>query len=234
MNDLSRHAQTWALLAAVVLGGASARAADRVQYNRDVLPILSENCFACHGPDKAARKAGLRLDVREAAVKAEAFVPGKPDESALVERIGSDEPTQRMPPPKTQKKLTAKEKATLKRWIAEGAEYQAHWSFIAPKRPALPAVKNTKWVRNPIDRFILAELEKHGLEPAPEADRRTLARRLSLDLTGLPPSPAEVEAFVQDKAADAYERYVDRLLASPQWGEHQARSWLDVARFADT
>src|SRR6516162_8266207 len=168
MNDLSRHAQGWALLAAVVLGGASVRAADKLQYNRDILPILSENCFACHGPDKAARKAGLRLDQRESAFKAKVIVPGKPDMSPLVERIGSDEPTQLMPPPKTEKKLTASQKKTLARWIAEGAEYQDHWSLIVPKRPELPVVKNTKWGRNPIDRFILAELEKHGLEPAPE------------------------------------------------------------------
>jgi hypothetical protein len=234
MNNLSRTARGWTLLAAAVLGGASARAADKLQYNRDILPILSENCFACHGPDKAARKAGLRLDVRESALKAEVIVPGKPDKSPLVERIGSTEPTKLMPPGKTQKTLSASQKKTLERWIAEGAEYQPHWAFIAPKRSELPVVKNTKWVRNPIDRFVLAEMEKHGLEPAPEADRRTLARRLSLDLTGLPPTPEEVETFVNDKAADAYERYVDRLMEMPQWGEHRGRYWLDVARYGDT
>ncbi len=213
---------------------SSARGAERLEYNRDVRPILAENCFACHGPDSAARKAGLRLDRREDAVKAEAVVPGKPDNSALVERIFSDDAGHLMPPPKTHKKLTAAQKDTLRRWIAAGAEYQPHWSLIAPKRPPLPAVKNAGWVRNPVDAFVLAELEKRGLRPAPEADRRTLARRLSLDLTGLPPQPAEVEAFVNDKAPDAYERLVDRFLKSPHWGEHRGRYWLDAARYADT
>src|SRR5262249_3183945 len=200
---------------------SSSRAAERLEYNRDVRPILAENCFACHGPDSAARKAGLRLDQREEAIKAGAIVPGKADESELVERIFSDDRSHLMPPPKTLKKLTPVQKETLKRWIASGAEYQPHWSLIAPKRPQPPKVKNEAWVRNSIDRFILTELEKAGLSPAPEADRRTLARRLSLDLTGLPPSPEEVDAFVNDKATDAYERYVDRLMKSPHWGEHR-------------
>jgi hypothetical protein len=217
------------------LGALSpARAADKLQYNRDVRPILAENCFPCHGPDSAARKAGMRLDQREQAVKKEIFIPGDPDNSELVERIFSNTPTRTMPPPKSLKKLSAAQKETLKRWIAEGAEYQPHWSLIPPKRPELPAVKDAKWVRNPIDNFILAELEKRGLRPAPEADRRTLARRLSLDLIGLPPTPAEVEAFVNDRSADAYEKYVDRLMASPHWGEHRGRYWLDLARYADT
>src|SRR5262249_54109397 len=159
-----------------------------------------------HGPDSAARKAGLRLDRREDALKAGVLVPGKVDDSSLVERIFSDNPKQLMPPPKTHKKLTAAQKETLRRWVAAGAEDQPHWSLIAPRRPQPPVVKNAAWVRNPVDAFVLAELEKRGLQPAPEADRRTLARRLSLDLTGLPPTPAEVEAFVNDKAPDAYER----------------------------
>jgi hypothetical protein len=212
---------------------SSARAAGP-QYNRDVRPILAENCFACHGPDSAARKAGLRLDRRDEAIKAEAVVPGDPDKSGLIERIYSNDPGQMMPPRKAHKKLTAAQKETLRRWVAAGAEYQAHWSLIAPVRPPLPAVKDAGWVRNPIDCFVLAALEKEGLRPAPEADRRTLARRASLDLTGLPPAPADVEAFVRDPAPDAYERYVDRLLASPAWGEHRGRYWLDVARYADT
>ncbi|MBI2808026.1 MAG: DUF1553 domain-containing protein [Planctomycetes bacterium] len=206
----------------------------RIEYNRDVRPILAENCFACHGPDSASRKAGLRLDQREAAIKMGAITPGKLKDSALIERIHSDNPKERMPPPKTLKKLTAAQKEILKRWIAQGAEYQSHWSLIAPKRTPLPAVKNKAWARNPIDYFILAELEKRGMKPNPEADRRTLARRLSLDLTGLPPSPAEVEAFVTDKAPDYYEKYVDKLMKSPHWGEHRARYWLDAARYADT
>jgi hypothetical protein len=211
-----------------------AGAEKKIEFNRDVRPILAENCFACHGADSAARKADLRLDRRDDAVKAEAIVPGDADKSALVERILADDKSQVMPPPKSKKKLTAAQKETLKRWIATGAEYQAHWSFIAPQRPTPPPVKNEKWSRNPIDRFLLAEMEKRGLQPAPEADRRTLARRLSLDLTGLPPQPAEVEAFVNDKRPDAYERYVDKMMDSPHWGEHRARYWLDAARYADT
>jgi hypothetical protein len=206
----------------------------RVEYNRDVRPILAENCFACHGPDSAARKANLRLDQRDAALKKEAFVPGKPADSELVSRITSADADEVMPPPGSHKKLTPTQKDLLTRWVAQGAEYQPHWSLIAPTRPPLPVVKNAGWVRNPIDRFVLARLEAEGLTPAPEADRRTLARRLALDLTGLPPSPAEVEEFVNDKAADAYERYVERMMRSPHWGEHRGRYWLDAARYADT
>jgi hypothetical protein len=212
----------------------TALSADRLEYNRDIRPILAENCFACHGQDSRARKADLRLDQREAALKAGVMVPGQPEKSRLAARIFSADAKETMPPPHTNKKLTAAQKELLKRWLAEGAEYQPHWSFLAPKRPALPVVKKTDWPRNPIDRFILAELEKHGLEPAPEADRRTLARRLSLDLVGLPPEPAEVEAFVSDASADAYEKYVDHLMQSPHWGEHRGRYWLDAARYADT
>jgi hypothetical protein len=215
--------------------GSSVRAAEKkVQFNRDVRPILAENCFACHGADSAARKADLRLDRRDDAISSEAIAPGDVDKSSLIERIFSDKKSQVMPPPKTKKKLTDAQKETLKLWIAQGAEYEAHWSFIPPKRPTPPAVKNASWVRNPVDRFILAELEKRGLQPAPEADRRTLARRLSLDLTGLPPEPADVEAFVNDKRPDAYERFVDKMLDSPHWGEHRTRYWLDAARYADT
>jgi mono/diheme cytochrome c family protein len=210
------------------------QADSKPEYNRDVRPILNENCFACHGQDKSARKGGLRLDIREEAIKKEAFVPGDVEKSALVERIFATEKDKIMPPPKAHKKLTDAQKETLKRWIATGAEYQPHWAFIAPKRPQPPTVKDAKWVRNPIDAFVLSELEKQGLTPAPEADRRTLARRLSLDLTGLPPAPKDVETFVNDSAADAYERYVDKLLQSPQWGEHRGRYWLDAARYADS
>ncbi|MBM3993149.1 MAG: DUF1553 domain-containing protein [Planctomycetes bacterium] len=206
----------------------------KIEYNRDVRPILAENCFACHGPDSASRKAGLRLDERDAAIKAGAVKPGSVKDSSLFERIHSTDANEIMPPPKTRKKLTATQKEILKRWIEQGAEYQLHWSLLAAKRPALPKVTNEAWVRNPIDRFILAELEKRGMKPNPEADRRTLARRLSLDLIGLPPSPVEVEAFVVDKAPDYYEKYVDQLMKSPHWGEHRGRYWLDAARYADT
>jgi Protein of unknown function (DUF1553)/Protein of unknown function (DUF1549)/Concanavalin A-like lectin/glucanases superfamily/Planctomycete cytochrome C len=221
-------------LASLALAGARVRAADEVQYNRDIRPILSENCFACHGPDSASRKAGLRLDQREVAIKKEAFVPGKPDESELIQRINSNEKREMMPPPVTKKRLTAAQKHLLKRWIAAGAKYEPHWSLIPPKRPALPVVKDSAWCRNPIDRFTLAAMEKHGLRPAPEADRRTLARRLSLDLIGLPPGPDEVETFVNDRRPDAYEHFVDHLFKSPHYGEHRARYWLDAARYADS
>ncbi|MBI1901409.1 MAG: DUF1553 domain-containing protein [Planctomycetia bacterium] len=213
---------------------AASRAAEPIQYNRDIRPILAENCFKCHGPDSASRQAELRLDKREAAVEKMAFVPGKPDESEAIRRIFSDDPEELMPKPESRKKLTSAQKELLKRWVAEGAEYQPHWSFIAPKRPPLPAVKNAGWVRNPIDAFILVRLEAAGLSPAPEADRRSLARRVSLDLTGLPPSPALVDEFVKDTAPNAYEKLVDKLLSSKQWGEHRGRYWLDYARYADT
>src|SRR5207249_401466 len=206
----------------------------KLQYNRDVRPLLADNCFKCHGPDSAARKAELRLDQREVAVAKEAIVPGKPIESGLVSRIFSDNAEEQMPPPSSHKKLTAAQKDLLKRWVVEGAAYQPHWSLIRPQRPALPTVKNTAWPRNAIDNFVLAQLEAAGLQPAPEADRRTLARRLSLDLTGLPPDPAEVDTFVSDSSPEAYEKLVDRLLASPRYGEHRARYWLDAARYGDT
>ncbi|MBI3412177.1 MAG: DUF1553 domain-containing protein [Planctomycetes bacterium] len=206
----------------------------RLEYNRHIRPILAENCFACHGPDSAARKAKLRLDQRDAAIKAGAIVPSKPGESELIGRIFEGEESKRMPPLRTHKKLTSAQKETLKEWIAAGAEYQPHWSLIAPNRTEPPKVKNAAWVRNPIDAFVLAELEKRGLTPAPEADRRTLARRLSLDMIGLPPTPAEVEAFVNDQSADAYEKYVGHLMKSPHWGEHRGRYWLDAARYGDS
>jgi hypothetical protein len=208
--------------------------AAKLSYNREIRPILVENCFACHGPDSASRKAGLRLDQRELAVKAGAIVPGKPAESEMVQRIFAEKLSERMPPHKSAKKLTDAQKELLRRWIADGAEYQPHWSYIAPVRPELPKVKKADWVRNPIDAFVLAKLEEKGLEPSAEADKRTLARRLSFDLTGLPPDPKEVEAFVKDTDANAYEKLVDRWLALPQYGEHRARYWLDAARYADT
>ncbi len=219
----------------ILLAGSSlARGGDDLEYNRDIRPILAENCFACHGPDSAARKADLRLDQRKAAVDSGAIQPKAPEESELIARIATDNPKELMPPPKSGKTLTAEQKEILRKWIDQGAEYQPHWSFITPKRPSLPRVQDQSWVRNPIDQFVLAKLEEKGLHPAPEADRRTLARRLSLDLTGLPPDPAEVDRFVADTAPEAYEAYVDRLLKSPKWGEHRAKFWLDAARYADT
>lgn len=214
--------------------GAATRADDaKPRYNRDIRPILAENCFACHGPDSAARKAGLRLDRPGDA--ATVLVKGDPIGSEMVRRILlPDGDPLRMPPATGHKRLTDAQVRTLLRWIEDGAQYETHWSFLPPRRADLPVVKNEKWVRNPLDRFVLARLEQAGLSPAPEADKRTLARRLSLDLTGLPPDPATVEQFVADKSPNAYEKLVDRFLASPAWGEHRSRYWLDAARYADT
>jgi cytochrome c553 len=206
----------------------------KLQYNRDVRPILADNCFACHGPDSAARQADLRLDKREIAVEMAAITPGDPESSEAIRRIFSEDPDERMPPAESHKTLKPEQKELLKRWIAEGAEYEPHWSLIAPRRPDPPAVRNAAWVRNPIDAFVLAKLRAVGVEPAPEADRRTLARRVCLDLTGLPPTPSQVDAFVNDADPSAYENYVDTLLKSPKWGEHRGRYWLDYARYADT
>ena len=222
------------LLVVASLTAIQARADTRYEYNRDIRPILAENCFACHGADSAARKADLRLDRREDAIASGAIVPGKPSESPLVERLDLADPVKRMPPERSHKKLKPEQKAVLKAWVAQGAEYQPHWSFISAKRPPLPAVKRADWVRNPIDRFILAGIESAGLEPAPEADRRTLARRAALDVTGLAANPKWVDEFVNDPSPNAYDKYLDKLFASPSWGEHRGRYWLDVARYADT
>jgi hypothetical protein len=208
--------------------------ADDVSFNRDIRPILSDNCFACHGPDISTRKAKLRLDQREVAIKAGAIVPGKADQSEMIRRIFAEDEKERMPPKKAKKTLTSKQTELLKKWVEQGAVYQGHWAFIPPVRPELPAVKNDKWVKNPIDRFILGRLEQEGLQPSPEADRRTLARRLSFDLTGLPPEPAVVDKFVNDRSDQAYEKCVDALLDSPHYGERMAMQWLDGARYADS
>ncbi len=225
-------------LAAGAAGPSAGEPRDPVRFNRDIRPILAERCFPCHGPDPASRKAKLRLDREEGFFAPRnagpTVVRGKPDASPLYFRITSDDPEEVMPPPKSKKSLKREEKDLVRRWIAEGAPWEPHWSFVKPERPALPPVRNEKWVRNPVDRFVLARLEAAGLAPAPEADRRALARRLWLDLTGLPPDPAEVEAFLADASADALEKLVDRLLASPRYGEHRARFWLDAARYADT
>jgi hypothetical protein len=224
----------WALTAGLFTVATAAAAAEKLSFNRDIRPLLVENCFSCHGADTASRKADLRLDLRDAAIESGAIAPGNPDSSAILDRIFSDDPEEVMPPPAMKKTLTAAQKEILKRWVAEGAEYEPHWSFIPPRRPEPPAVKQAAWTKNPIDRFILARLEQEGLAPAAEADRRTLARRAALDITGLPPEPEIVEAFVADARPDAYEQFVDRLLAQPEWGEHRGRHWLDYARYADT
>jgi len=207
-----------------------------VDFAREVRPILSSQCFQCHGPDEKARKAKLRLDLRDEAIKSGTIVPGKPDESEVFQRICSNDPDTRMPPEKLKKPaLSADQIATLKRWIAEGAKYSDHWSFTKLARPGVPDVPNPTFeVRNPIDRFILYKFAQEGVVPAPEADKVTLIRRLYLDLTGLPPPPEDVRAFVNDKDPQAYEKLVDRLLASPHYGERMAVWWLDLVRYADS
>lgn len=220
------------LLASASVGEVSGQ--EPLEYNRDIRPILAENCFACHGPDSASRKADLRLDQFDAAVDSGAIIPGDAESSEAIVRILTEDADALMPPASSHKALSQEQKELLIRWVEQGAEYQMHWSFIPPVRPEIPAVQNPQWVTNPIDAFILARLEASGLAPAPEADRATLARRVALDLTGLPPSPELVEAFVNDSSPDAYERLVDHLLQSETWGEHRARYWLDYARYADT
>jgi hypothetical protein len=232
-------------IAVVLLLIRTLPAADRVSFNRDVRPILADACFQCHGADEKQRKAGLRLDVSEIAYKpaesgASAIVPGKVSESELIKRLLSSDDSTRMPPLNSGKSITPAQIETLKRWIADGAEYQGHWAFIPPVRTAVP-VRPMAEVRTPtagilfpIDQFILARLDQAKLKPSPEADKTTLIRRVTLDLTGLPPTPSEVDAFLADTSDNAYEKVVDRLLQSPRYGEQMARPWLDMARYADS
>ena len=209
-----------------------------IDFNRDVRPILSENCFHCHGPDAESREADLRLDTqtgsRENLSGSPAIVPNEPDQSELIARIFSDDPGMLMPPPESKRSLSAHQKSILKSWIAEGGGYEQHWAFIAPTRPSAPQNDPPAASSHPVDRFIRNRLRERGLEPSQSADRRTLIRRVSLDLTGLPPTPEQVESFVKDSDLNAYERLVDRLLASEQFGERWARPWLDLARYADS
>ncbi|WP_206352071.1 PSD1 and planctomycete cytochrome C domain-containing protein [Tautonia rosea] len=211
---------------------------DPVDFNRDIRPILSNKCLFCHGPDEAERKAGLRLDVRDDALDASkgyaAILPGNPDESELIYRVESEDALEVMPPPSVGNPVTPEEAELLRRWVEQGAEYAVHWSYAPPKRPDLPEVSDPSWPRNSIDHFILNRLHAEGLTPAPEADRATLIRRVSLDLTGLPPTPEQVGEFLADSDPGAFERLVDRLLGSQAYGEHQARLWLDLARYADS
>jgi mono/diheme cytochrome c family protein len=226
------------LFAAIALAwatsGPAVAAGPEVDFNRDIRPILSESCYQCHGPDANKRKADLRLDTREGLFRSAdgstVVVPGKPDASEFWVRIASDDPESRMPPPKSGKPMTTAQVALVRRWIEQGAVWKGHWSFIPAGRPAAPSVDGI----DVIDRFLRAPMAAAGLEPSPEADRPTLIRRLSLDLLGLPPSPEEVDAFVHDDRDDAYARLVDRLLASPHYGERMAMFWLDLVRFADT
>ena len=219
-------------------GANQAHAGRPVDFNREIRPILSEHCFTCHGPDQKARKADLRLDRKEDVFRDRSgfavIVPGKVEESELIHRITADDPDEVMPPPKFKKPLSSKQIDLLRQWVAEGAKWEGHWSYALPASVPTPPVKDRQWPRNPIDHFVLARLEGEGLCPSPEADRATLIRRVSLDLIGLPPSPGEVDAFESDRGPGAYERVVERLLASPHYGERQARPWLDQARYADT
>ena len=224
----------------LVIADNTARAAAKVDFNRDIRPIMSDTCFHCHGFDAKARKGGFRIDLRAEALKPAKsgeipIVPGKPDQSEIIKRIFTTDEDDIMPPKSAHKDLTPAQKETFRRWVAEGAEYQGHWAFSAPKRPTVPKVQSSKFnVQNPIDNFILARLAQEKLAPSPEADRTTLIRRVSLDLTGIPLTPAEVDAFLADKSPKAYENLVDRLLASTRYGERMAAQWMDFARYADS
>lgn len=235
----SRLAAILSSLAIVTCFTSRASAGKVVDFARDIRPILANNCFTCHGPDPKTRKSALRLDIRAEAVKAARsgtapIVPGNPSASELVKRILAEDVDQVMPPLRSNKALTARDKELLRLWITEGAEYPRHWAFVKPARHTAPVVKTPGWVRNDIDAFILARLEAAGLNPLPGADRATLVRRVSLDVRGLPPSLSEVDAFLNDSQPDAYERMVDRMFSSPQYGEKMAQIWLDLARFGDT
>ena len=229
---------TTRVLILVAASTAAYAATASVDFQKEVRPILSNACFQCHGFDQGSRMAGLRLDVKDGAFAerktGRVIVPGDPKASLLWQRVDHENASKRMPPAYSHKSITPEQKATLKRWIEQGAPWTEHWAFAAPIRRDPPQVQNQDWPRNPIDRFILAKLEASNLSPAPEADRRTLARRLAFDLTGLPPDPQVVDAFLKDNSPSAYETLVDRFMAMPQWGEHRARFWLDAARYADT
>lgn len=226
-------------VSAAPVGADRAEIDNPVDFNRDIRPIISNNCYQCHGPDSEAREAGLRLDQFDAAIMPNkkgraAIVPGSPDQSLMHLRITAADPADRMPPVDTDKKLSLVQIETIRRWIEQGAEYRRHWSFVPPTRPELPAVSDPAWPRNAIDSFVIARLDEAGLSPSPEAERTRLLRRVTLDLTGLPPTMEELDAFLADDSAGAFEQVVNRLLASPRYGEHMARYWLDAARYGDT
>ncbi len=231
--ESGRFLSILSVTAAIVCGGELGRTDEpTIRFDRDIRPILSDNCYHCHGPDRANRQADLRLDVEEDA-KSWAIVPGNPDDSELVRRIRSDDPDTVMPPPESNKRLTESQMHLLVGWVRAGAPWTQHWSFVPPDRPVVPKIQS-EWIRNPIDAFTFSAMEARGLQPAPEADRVTLIRRLAFDLTGLPPKPEEVDAFLADRSSGAYERLVDRLLASEHFGERMAAMWLDAARYGDT
>ncbi len=226
------NVRAWgALVCGLVFGlGVRGHAEEPISFNRDIRPILSDNCFPCHGPDAGERKADLRLDLRSSAVGEGAITPGAPERSELLRRVAAKDPDDRMPPPEMGKVLTGAQRKLLSRWIAEGAPYESHWAFIPPERPRVPEGRAT----HPIDRFIQRRLNSAGLTRNPPVSRERLLRRLSFDLIGLPPDRAELDSFLADRRADAVERAVDRLLGSDRYGEHMAVAWLDAARYADT
>ena len=236
-RKLTSFCLSWCFLALLLSGIATASDDTTLQpleFNRDIRPILAENCFSCHGPDPNKRKADLRLDQRQSALNAGAI---DPSDSLIIDRIHSDDSDLLMPPPDSNRHLSQQDKKILTRWIQEGAGYQAHWAFVAPVQmnpPVIATLSLQNWPNNPIDNFILAELEKVGLTPSPEANRETLIRRLYADLIGLPPSPKKVDEFLADQSPDAYEQLVNSLLASQHYGERMAIAWLDAARFADS
>ncbi|MCG6154782.1 PSD1 and planctomycete cytochrome C domain-containing protein [Rubinisphaera margarita] len=218
----------------LLIASTGVEAKEKVDFSSDIQPLLAKNCLACHGMDAGSRKADLRLDQRSTAVEAGVIVPGEPDESELIARVETNDSILVMPPVDSGHSLTEQEIALFRQWVAEGAEYEEHWSFSPPVKVEPPQVKQADWPASAIDHFVLRRLEEAGLQPQFEADRLTLIRRVSLDLTGLPPTVEEAEAFVTDESPDAYEKVVDRLLASPAYGERWARMWLDLARYADT
>ncbi|MFN9603372.1 MAG: DUF1549 domain-containing protein, partial [Planctomycetota bacterium] len=227
------------LVAIVACDDASSHAQDRIEFNRDIRPILSENCFQCHGPDERQRQGGVRLDRYESASQPgdsgkQAIRVDNPADSELLLRIVSEDSDLVMPPPETGKVLKPEQKELLRRWIEQGAEYQGHWAFLAPVRPPVPLADQARDYPNPIDRFLLQKLRTAGFSFAPRADRETLLRRVSLDLIGLPPTIEEIDDFLSDDSPNAYERVVDRLLSSPHYGERMALQWLDLARYADS
>jgi hypothetical protein len=225
----------WPILGRLLKVYAQTSKEKAVDFNREIRPILSDNCFTCHGPDEKQRMAGLRFDTKEGAfARAGVIVAGDSANSKLYQRISAKDADRLMPPLYSGHKLTDRQIESLRRWIDEGAKWETHWAYIAPQNPTIPLVKNSAWPRNPIDKFIQARLEKEGLQPSAEADKATLLRRVSFDLTGLPPSLEELEAFLADHSPDAYEKCVDRLLASKHFGERMAMQWLDLARYADT
>ena len=239
VHHMNRCLNILAIVSTLSFTGGELSADERIQYGRDVRPVLARYCLACHGPDEAARKADLRLDVQDSATQtlssgARAIVPRDPDHSEMLRRLLSSDPDVSMPPVEFGKKPTENEIAMLKAWITQDAEYTQHWAYLKPIRPELPVVSTPEWIANPIDAFILARLDRDGLQPSSAAERLALLRRMSLDLTGLPPTLAETDEFANDMNPDAWERAVDRVLTNPSYGERWAAMWLDLARYGDS